>query len=74
MFFVNYDSSGNIVSYCGAPDVSDNDCPQDCSTLIFSSDIPGFINSNGGLMMQVDVEKKILVFKNPVTIPAPIGG
>lgn len=74
MFFVNYNSEGKIISYCGAPDASHNDVPEGCETLKFASDVPGFINSNGVCMMQVDVENKVLVFKNPVTIPKPIGG
>jgi len=74
MFFVNYNSAGNIISYCGAPDAAHNDVPDGCETLKFASDVPGFINSNGQCMMKVDVEKKLLVFTNPVTIPAPIEG
>lgn len=72
MFFVNYDPAGNIRSYCGAPYASHNDVPDDCNTLVFASDIPGFINSNGTLMMRVDIEKKELVFINPTSIPKPI--
>ncbi len=73
MFFVNYNSDGKIVNYTGAPDASHNDCPADCQTLVFASDIPGFINSNGALMMKVDAVNKVLVLINPQTIPAPIG-
>ena len=73
MFFVNYNSNGNIVSYSGGADGSGNECPSDCQTLVFASDIPGFINSNGACMMKVDVENKLLVFINPQTIPKPIG-
>lgn len=74
MFFVNYNSEGKIISYCGAPDASHNDAPEGCQTLVFAADIPGFINFNGVCAMKVDVERKLLVFLNPVTIPAPIGG
>lgn len=72
MFFVNYNAEGKIISYTGAPDASHNDVPENCLTLKFASDIPGFINSNGVLMMKVDVEKKLLVFLHPATIPSPI--
>lgn len=74
MFFVNYDSSGNIISYTGAPDASDNAAPEGCGTLTFASDIPGFLNSNGVCIMKVDTVNKVLVFINPVTIPKPISG
>lgn len=74
MFFVNYDlKTGEIISYTGAQDDTDNDVSAEHGTLKFTSDIPGFINSNGACMMKVDVENKVLVFKNPVTIPKPIG-
>ena len=76
MFFVNYLPTGQIVSYTGTPgtaDASVNDCPAGCSTLSFSQDeIPGFINSNGACMMQVDTTNNVLVYINPVAIPAPI--
>jgi hypothetical protein len=73
MFFVNYNpTTGAIVSYSGGPDRLEHECPGGCEVLAFASDIPGFINTNGALMMKVDVENKVLVFINPVSIPKPI--
>ena len=72
MFTVNYDKSGNIVSYQGGVDASDNVCPDGCSSMSFATDIPGFFGVNDQPTMKVDIVNNLLVFINPVTIPAPI--
>ena len=72
MFHVNYNSDGAIIGYGSSKeDAAVNDA-LGLKTLTFNCDIPGFINSNGACMMKVDVENRLLVFKNPTTIPKPI--
>lgn len=72
MFTVNYTPDGNIVSYQGGVNASDNVCPAGCSSMSFASDIPGFFNVNNEPAMKVDTVNNVLVFINPVVIPAPI--
>ncbi len=73
MFYVHYQSeTGNIVSYGSVNDDAAGNTAAGLKTLTFNCDIPGFIDTNGRCMMKVDVERRLLVFKNPTTIPAPI--
>jgi hypothetical protein len=72
-FNVNYDlTSGAIVSYQGGGDGSENDAPDGCGTLTFADVFPQMFDSNGNVVMKVDVKAKQLVFINPVVIPQPI--
>ncbi len=72
-FKVNYDNvSGVIVSYQEGSDDSENLCPEGCSTLSFTSVFAPMWDSNGNVVMKVDVVAKQLVFTNPVMVPQPI--
>lgn len=75
MFNVVYDSlTGAIVSYQGdASTAPTTDAiPDGCSRLTFATDISGFLNSNGSVIMKVDTVNKILALINPPSIPAPV--
>lgn len=73
-FNVNYDRTGQIVSYQGGDDSSMNLCPDGCATLTFKDSFPQLFDANNNIAMKVDVKAKQLVFINPVVIPQPIGG
>lgn len=71
VFRVNYNKTGDVVSYQEGGDDSDNQCPDGCSTLCFAEFVQGF-NDFTQMKMKVDVAKKQLVYINPQVIPEPI--
>lgn len=73
MFNVNYENeTGRIVSYQEGGTPEDNNTPEGCSTLSFTSVYAPMFDENGVIRMKVDVENKELVFLNPVVIPKPV--